>query len=143
MYKRHWNEVLHVKDQLAFTPTENNIGIWKTYVHPRPRLRLPGNLWPSPQLQRACFLCNELETLVSSSALSPFEYMFVCRKESPGKTERVSAGWERLGAACCSSDLTPFSWGLFWVTRGADSHHVCGLQVEIHHLLWELHPWGH
>lgn len=88
--------MLHVKDQLAFTPTENDIGIWKTYVHPRPRLRLLGNLWPSPQLQRGHFLCNELETLVSSSALSPFENVFVYGKESPGKWEQVGARRERL-----------------------------------------------
>ena len=126
--------MLHVKDQLAFTPTENDIGIWKTYVHPRPHLCSPGNSWPSPQLQRGHFLCSKLETLVSSSALSPFEDVFMCRKESPGKSERVSASQESLGAACCSSDLAPFPWGLFWVTKGADSHRVCGLQVETHHL---------
>lgn len=83
--------MLHVKDPLAFTPTENDIGIWKTYVHPHPHLRLLGNLWPCPQLQKGNFLWSKLETLVSSSALSPFDYVFVCRKESPGKGKWVSA----------------------------------------------------
>lgn len=63
-------------------------------MHPRPCLCSLGNLWPSPQLQRGHFLCGELETLVSSSALSLFEYVVVYREGTPGRTEQVAGGWD-------------------------------------------------
>lgn len=47
----------------------------------------------SPAAERP-FPLQKTETLVSSSALSAFEYVFVCRKKSSGKSERVSAGWD-------------------------------------------------
>lgn len=48
---------------------------------------------PLPSCREA-FPLQNWETLVSNSALSAFEYGFVLRKKSPGKSEQVSAGWE-------------------------------------------------